>query len=127
MGTDLCQFAHHGAVVTDVDLSAGHLALAQENFRLRGLAGEFIHHDAERLPFEDDSFDVVYSNGVIHHTPNTADVVKEMFRVLRPGGRAIVMVYAENSWHYWNQLVYVLGLNDGLLTTWSMGEIMSRH
>ena len=61
----------HGARVTDVDLAAGHLQLAQENFRLRGLTGRFIHHDAETLPFDDASFDVVYSNGVLHHTPNT--------------------------------------------------------
>jgi len=67
MGTDLAQFAKHGAIVTDVDLSAGHLTLAQENFRLRGLRGTFVHHDAETLPFPDASFDLVYSNGVIHH------------------------------------------------------------
>src|SRR5262245_28090592 len=71
IGTDLAQFARRGADVTDIDLSAGHLTLAQENFRLRGLHGRFIHHDAENLPFDDNSFDVVYSNGVIHHTPNT--------------------------------------------------------
>lgn len=126
MGTDLAQFARNGAHVTDVDLSAGHLALAQENFRLRGLEGRFVHHDAERLPFDDDSFDVVYSNGVIHHTPNTGQVIDEMYRVLKPGGKAIVMVYAENSLHYWRNLVLVLGLRQGLLTTHSMGDIMSR-
>jgi len=127
MGTDLAQFARHGAHVTDIDLSRGHLELARENFKLRGLEGEFIHTDAESVPFADNSFDVVYSNGVIHHTPNTAHVVEEIFRVLRPGGRAIVMVYAENSWHYWLQLVCRLGLYSGLLDKWSMGEIMSRH
>ena len=87
MGTDLLQFAKHGARVTDVDLSSGHLELAKENFKLRGLDGRFVHHDAERLPFEDASFDVVYSNGVLHHTPNTRNVVQEIRRVLRPGGR----------------------------------------
>jgi glycosyltransferase involved in cell wall biosynthesis/ubiquinone/menaquinone biosynthesis C-methylase UbiE len=126
MGTDLAQFASHGAKVTDVDLSAGHLTLARENFRLRGLDGRFIHHDAETLPFPDGSFDLVYSNGVIHHTPNTATAVREMYRVIRPGGRIIVMVYAENSWHYWLKLVWYLGLQHGLLRGYSMGEIMSR-
>ena len=127
MGTDHAQFAKHGAITTDIDLSSGHLALAQENFRLRGLAGTFIHHDAETLPFPDASFDVVYSNGVIHHTPNTQRVVDEIYRVLKPGGKAIVMVYAENSLHYWRNLVTVLGLRQHLLETFSMGEIMSRH
>jgi ubiquinone/menaquinone biosynthesis C-methylase UbiE len=127
LGTDLAQFALHGARVTDLDLSAGHLALARENFKLRGLEGRFVHHDAEQLPFADNSFDVVYSNGVIHHTPNTAQVVREIHRVLKPGGRAIIMVYAENSLHYWRQLFFALGVRQGLLERHSMGEIMSRH
>jgi ubiquinone/menaquinone biosynthesis C-methylase UbiE len=126
MGTDLAQFAAHGAVVTDLDLSAGHLQLAEENLRLRGLGGRFIHHDAEALPFDDGSFDVVYSNGVLHHTPNTVAVVREIHRVLRPGGRAIVMVYAENSLHYWRKLVWGFGVKKALLDRVSMAEIMSR-
>lgn len=126
MGTDLAQFAKHGAYVTDVDLSAGHLALAQENFKLRGLEGRFVHHDAEKLPFDDNSFDVVYSNGVIHHTPNTVQVVRDIYRVLRPGGKAIIMVYAENSLHYWRNLMRDIGIGQGELERYSMGEIMSR-
>jgi ubiquinone/menaquinone biosynthesis C-methylase UbiE len=125
MGTDLAQFAKHGAIVTDVDLSSGHLELAQENFRLRGLPGRFVHHDAEKLPFDDATFDLVYSNGVIHHSPNTEQMVREMWRVLKPGGRAIVMVYAENSLHYWYSQVLGHGLYHGLLADQSMGEIMS--
>jgi len=126
MGTDLAQFATHGAIVTDVDLSAGHLQLAQENFRLRGLTGRFVHHDAESLPFDDDTFDLVYSNGVIHHTPNTKRTVAEMLRVLKPGGRAIVMVYAENSLQYWRNLVWHFGLKNGDLASRSMSDIMSQ-
>ncbi len=126
VGTDLAQFASNGAAVTDVDLAAGHLRLAEENFRLRGLSGRFIHHDAETLPLPDDSFDVVYSNGVLHHTPNTTAVVKEIGRVLKPGGRAIVMLYAEDSLHYWRKLVWESGVKDGWLDRMSMGEIMSR-
>jgi ubiquinone/menaquinone biosynthesis C-methylase UbiE len=126
LGTDLAQFAMHGATVTDVDLAAGHLQLAEENFRLRGLRGRFVHDDAESLPFTDNSFDLVYSNGVLHHTPHTARVVREIHRVLCPGGRAIVMVYAENSWHYWRKLVWLFGVKEGMLERMSMGEIMSR-
>ena len=125
MGTDLAQFAKNGAQVTDLDLSSGHLDLAQENLALRGLTGTFVLHDAETLPFDDNAFDVVYSNGVIHHTPNTRAVVCEMRRVLRPGGRAIVMVYAENSLHYWRNLVWAIGLKEGELKSVSMGQIMS--
>jgi ubiquinone/menaquinone biosynthesis C-methylase UbiE len=126
MGTDLAQFAKHGARVTDVDLSGGHLALAQENLALRGLTGRFVHHDAETLPFEDSSFDVVYSNGVIHHTPHTERVVREIYRVLRPGGRAIVMIYAESSLYYWRNVVLWVALRGEGLLTRSMGDILSR-
>jgi glycosyltransferase involved in cell wall biosynthesis/ubiquinone/menaquinone biosynthesis C-methylase UbiE len=127
MGTDLAQFARHGAIVTDVDLSGGHLQIAQENFRLRGLTGRFVHHDAETLPFDDDTFDIVYSNGVLHHTPNTKRAVGEIFRVLKPGGRAIVMVYAESSLQYWRNLVWHYGMKGGGgLANRSMADIMSR-
>jgi glycosyltransferase involved in cell wall biosynthesis/ubiquinone/menaquinone biosynthesis C-methylase UbiE len=126
MGTDLAQFALHGARVTDVDLSSGHLKLAKENFAARGLEGRFILQDAESLVFDENAFDLVYSNGVIHHTPNTRQVVSEIFRVLRPGGRAIVMVYAENSLFYWRSLVWLIGIKVGQLRKYSMGEILSR-
>ena len=125
IGTDLSQFARHGANVTDLDLSAGHMAHARENFALRGLQARFVHHDAERLPFDDNSFDVVYSNGVLHHTPNTRQVVAEIKRVLRPGGKAIVMMYAEDSLHYWLKLVWQLGMRDKRLLRQSMHDIMS--
>jgi glycosyltransferase involved in cell wall biosynthesis/ubiquinone/menaquinone biosynthesis C-methylase UbiE len=126
MGTDLAQFASHGSHVTDADLSLGHLNLAKENFAHRGLHGEFLQEDAEALTFDDNTFDVVYSNGVLHHTPNTRRVVEEVFRVLKPGGRVIVMVYAEDSLHYWRNLVWNIGLREGHLRKYSMGEIMSR-
>lgn len=127
LGTDLAQFAQAGADVTDYDLSLGHLEHAQENFALRGLAGEFLHGDAEELPFPESSFDLVYSNGVIHHTPDTQRVVDEMHRVLRPGGKVIAMVYAEESLQYWLSLVANQGLRKKQLRLYSMGEIMSRQ
>lgn len=125
LGTDHAQFATNGALTTDLDLSSGHLEHAKRNFRLRGLNGEFRHGDAENMPFADGTFDVVYSNGVIHHTPNTARVVDEMHRVLKPGGRIIIMVYAENSLHYWRNLFYSIGIEQGKLNRVSMGDIMS--
>lgn len=125
MGTDHAQFAKHGAITTDLDLSAGHLEHAKRNFRLRGLTGEFVHGDGENLPFPDNTFDVVYSNGVIHHTPDTIGVVRDMLRVLKPGGKVIIMVYAENSWHYWREQVVRLGIEQGLLARHSMHWVMS--
>ncbi len=126
MGTDLAQFAAAGSFVTDLDLSEGHLRLARENFRLRRLQGSFLHGDAESLPFPDSSFDLVYSNGVLHHIPDTHRVLEEIRRVLRPGGKAIIMVYALWSLHYWYRLFYEIGVEKGELNRRSMHEIMSR-
>lgn len=125
MGTDHAQFAKNGAITTDLDLSSGHLEHARRNFALRGLNGEFVHGDAEAMPFEDCTFDVVYSNGVIHHTPNTKKTIDEIYRVLKPGGKIIIMVYAENSIYYWKSLFYGRGIEAGRLTSSSMGDIMS--
>jgi ubiquinone/menaquinone biosynthesis C-methylase UbiE len=127
MGTDHAQFALAGAVMHDLDLSAGHLKLAQRNFELRGLHGTFHQGDAENMPFEDNTFDLVYSNGVIHHTPQTTRVIGEIFRILKPGGRCIIMVYAEHSLHYWYRLFGAIGVIRGELINTSMGEVMSRY
>src|SRR3954454_16648241 len=126
IGTDHAQFAKAGGIMHDLDLAAGHLELAKRNFELRGLKGTFKHGDGENIPFEDDTFDLVYSNGVIHHTPNPSNVVGEIYRVLKPGGRCIIMVYAENSLHYWRNLFGLIGYKQGDIENASMGEIMAR-
>src|SRR6185312_8029573 len=69
-------------------------------FELFNLPGTFHVADAERLDFPDNSFDIVYSHGVLHHTPDTAGAIREVHRVLRPGGRALVMLYHRNSYNY---------------------------
>jgi SAM-dependent methyltransferase len=78
----------------------GAVALARKCFEVYGLKGEFRTADAEKLDFPDGSFDLVYSHGVLHHTPDTARAVGEVYRVLRPGGRAVVMLYHRNSYNY---------------------------
>jgi SAM-dependent methyltransferase len=100
LGTDGAQFARAGASYTGVDLTEAAVALARRNFELQNLAGEFRTADAENLDFADDSFDLVYSHGVLHHTPDTERAVKEIHRVLRPGGRAVVMLYHRDSYNY---------------------------
>ena len=57
--------------------------------------------DAEKLAFPDGSFDFVWSWGVIHHSSNTERILKEIWRVLRPGGEAIIMVYHRGWWNYY--------------------------
>jgi ubiquinone/menaquinone biosynthesis C-methylase UbiE len=93
LGTDLIQFARAGAKVTGVDLAPRSIELVTRRFALEGLPVDARVADAEALPFADHSFDVVYSFGVLHHTPDTSRAVGEIRRVLKPDGRAIVMLY----------------------------------
>jgi ubiquinone/menaquinone biosynthesis C-methylase UbiE len=100
MGTDGAQFAQAGAHYTGVDLTEAAIELARKRFELSGLEGEFRVADAENLDFADNSFDRVYSHGVLHHTPDTARAVAEIHRVLKAGGRATVMLYHRGSYNY---------------------------
>ncbi len=100
LGTDGAQFARAGADYTGVDLTSAAVDLARRRFELFDLEGNFRTSDAENLDFPDASFDLVYSHGVLHHTPDTARAVHEIHRVLRPGGQAIVMLYHRNSYNY---------------------------
>ena len=95
-GCDLLQFAKHGAHATGIDVTPRHVRLARE--RVRGMA-EVHEADARALPFEDETFDYVYSHGVLHHIKQPRLVVDEIFRVLRPNGRFNVHVYAR--WSYY--------------------------
>ena len=100
LGTDGAQFAKAGARYTGVDLTDAAVELAKQRFELFDLPGTFRVADAERLDFPANSFDLVYSHGVLHHTPDTAAAVREIHRVLRPGGKAVVMLYHRDSYNY---------------------------
>jgi len=97
MGTDLFQFAAAGSHVYGVDLSPAHLEIAQKRFALYNVPANLRLADAENLPFKNETFDAVYSFGVIHHSPDTPKCIAEIHRVLKPGGRAIISVYHKNS------------------------------
>jgi SAM-dependent methyltransferase len=100
LGTDGAQFALAGADYTGVDLTEAAIELAQKRFELFNLPGTFRTADAENLDFADASFDLVYSHGVLHHTPDTERAVREVHRVLKPGGRAVIMLYHRDSYNY---------------------------
>jgi SAM-dependent methyltransferase len=97
VGTDTVRFAREGARIAAVDLSDTAVALTIERLAEEGLDGDVREADAESLPFADASFDVVYSWGVLHHTPDTARAIREVARVLRPSGTARIMLYNSRS------------------------------
>ncbi len=127
MGSDLLQFARGGARCTGIDLTPRSVEITRHRFRLYGAEGDFMISDGERLPFRSESFDVVYSNGVLHHTPDTAGAIREVHRVLRKGGTAKIMLYHRNSLNYWFEIVVRRGLlGFEFVRGRSAEEIMSR-
>lgn len=96
--TDFLQWAKNGAELYGIDLTPEAVAHAQHRLGLYGCSAQEIKvADAENLPFDDDFFDIVYSWGVIHHSPDTPKALKEIIRVLKPAGKAKLMVYNRKS------------------------------
>lgn len=125
-GIDLANFARAGARVTGVDLTPRHVELAQAHLRALQLEGTVVQGDAENLPFANRSFDRVSSNGVLHHTPNMPAALREIHRVLRPGGEARIVLYNRRSLHYWlTQVLWRGVLQRRLLEERSMEGVMA--
>jgi SAM-dependent methyltransferase len=100
LGTDHIQFARAGAKMTGIDLTPRCIDLTRRRFEQEGLESDLRIMDAERLEFDDDSFDAVYSFGVLHHIPSTERAFAEVRRVLRPGGVFLGGLYSRESWFY---------------------------
>lgn len=116
-GSEAECFARAGAHYTAVDLTNAAVSITQRRFQLAKLKGRFVQGDAENLPFADGSFDLVYSHGVLHHTPDTPRTIREVHRVLSPGGRAVIMVYYRDSFNYLVNLGLVRRFRAHLLRT----------
>lgn len=108
LGTDLRLFAKHGMDVVGIDLSHQNAYLTKQGIKALRLQGEVLVADAEHLPFRGLSFDLVYSFGVLHHTPDTRGAIHSLFEVLREGGRAMVVLYHKGLAWYW--IIFRYGL-----------------
>lgn len=111
LGADHEQFAINGAHLVGVDLTARAVEHTRKRLAAQGLSSHLQVADAENLPFADGSFDVVYSWGVLHHSPNTHKAIDEVRRVVRTGGDVRIMVYHKHS-----MVGYMLWIRYGLLT-----------
>ncbi|MBI4132842.1 MAG: class I SAM-dependent methyltransferase [Candidatus Sungbacteria bacterium] len=100
IGTDSINFARSGADLTVTELSGESLRICQKRFEVFGLPAKFYHADAEHLSsaVPVDRFDLVYSFGVIHHTPNPRRAIEEIMKYLGPGSEFRLMLYATWSW-----------------------------
>ncbi|OQA36389.1 MAG: Demethylrebeccamycin-D-glucose O-methyltransferase [Candidatus Dependentiae bacterium ADurb.Bin331] len=97
-GTDFIQWVRSGAQAYGVDLTPESIEHTRQRLMIEQLhAFDLQVADAEQLPYPDNSFDLVYSWGVIHHSPNTEQCLRELVRVVRPGGTIKIMVYNRRS------------------------------
>jgi SAM-dependent methyltransferase len=106
-GTDFIQWLRAGAVASGIDLTPEALANLTHRIEVYGLPRpeRILVADAENLPFASDSFDLGYSFGVLHHSPDTEKAVAELVRVVRPGGEVKIMVYNRHSIYVLNRWV----------------------
>jgi SAM-dependent methyltransferase len=100
MGYDSLEFLKRGVRVTATDLTPAAVAMARRHFELEGVTAEDVREEnALDLSFPDETFDAVWANGVLHATGDTARAIREVHRVLKPGGRAIIShFYRKPSW-----------------------------
>ena len=125
LGADHQQFALSGANLTGIDLTERAIEHTRLRLQSQGLKSSLSVGDAENLLFPDNSFDVVYSWGALHHSPNTPKAIQEVFRVLKPGGVARIMIY-----HKWSVVGFMLWLRYGLLSMKpfrDLDDIYARH
>ena len=125
IGTDTMNFARAGAEVTAVDLSDKSLEVARQRAGVYGLSNiRFCHGNAEELssflPIE--PYDLIYSFGVIHHTPHPERVIEQLHCYSRPGTILKVMVYHRYSW----KALEIL-FRGGHGAFWKFSELLERH
>ena len=101
IGTDAVNFARAGAHYTGLDISEASIELAKKRFDVYNLSGRFITCNAESIDSvldPSEKFDLIYSFGVIHHSPDPVAIINNLPKYLNPGSTAKVMLYAKNSW-----------------------------
>jgi len=125
LGADHQRFAEAGADLYGIDLTERAVEHTRHRLALFGLTSSLAVGDAENLEFPDESFDQVYSWGVLHHSPDTQTAINEVWRVLKPGGGEKIMIY-----HTYSMVGLMLWLRYALLGLKPMtplSEIYSRY
>jgi len=122
MGADYLEWLKAGAQATGVDISSASLERAKLRCEMAGYTPDLRVSDAERLPFPDNTFDIVYSYGVMHHSPDTQQCIREAWRVLKPGGALRIMLY-----HHPSLTGFMLWLRYGWLRGKSLRQSVHDH
>jgi 2-polyprenyl-3-methyl-5-hydroxy-6-metoxy-1,4-benzoquinol methylase len=119
-GIDSMEFARNGALVTATDITDRAIMLTRALAKELGLPVEVMQAPADNLPFENETFDVVYCYGVLHHIPDADRATAEIHRVLKPGGTVMVMLYHKNSLLYAYSIIYLHGIRE----RWLLGSLL---
>jgi len=126
IGTDSINFARAGAQLTAVELSSESLRIAEQRADVMGVADRirFVQANAEELrsALDHEPFDLVYSFGVIHHTPHPERALAEMRALTGPGGTLKLMVYHRRSWK-----VFWIVAKEGRARFWKTDELVAEH
>ncbi len=124
-GAESEQLIRRGARWTGLDLTDESVRRVQIRLELRGLEYDDLWHgSATHIPAPDDSFDLVFSHGVLHHVPDILKAQAEIHRVLRPGGRLVVMLYARRSLNYLLTIKFLR--RAGLIAAWPIRNAVRR-
>ncbi len=126
MGSHAQLLCEAGAVLTAIDITGRAVEQTRRRLALAGLEADVRQADGEHIPVDDGRFDFVWSWGVIHHSANTAAVLGEIRRVLKPGGEARVMVYHRRSIEAWGKVVRG-ALTGKLLKGMSIDDVLTRY
>jgi ubiquinone/menaquinone biosynthesis C-methylase UbiE len=119
-GADAEQIVRRGGIYSGVDLTDESVTRVKMRFRMRGLPYETIGRArALELPFDANTFDIVYSHGVLHHIPEVKKAQAEIARVLKPDGRLIAMLYAKWSLNYLFSIS--VARRFGIMAMWVFG------
>jgi ubiquinone/menaquinone biosynthesis C-methylase UbiE len=126
-GVDSAEFARCGAEVVSVELTSFSVKLTKNLLKEAHVYAHAcaVQASAQRLPFKSESLDCVYCFGVIHHILDAENVLSEIHRVLKVGGKIMAMVYHKDSLLYAYSIIYLRGVKQGLLSKYSQDEILS--
>ncbi|MFH0712178.1 MAG: class I SAM-dependent methyltransferase [archaeon] len=106
VGAASCLFARNGANVTALDITKQAMEITRANAKIQGVKIKMLNQDVEKMTLENKDFDFIFSWGALHHSKNTIKAFENVARILKKGGRGLIMVYNKNSARY-----YINGLN----------------
>jgi ubiquinone/menaquinone biosynthesis C-methylase UbiE len=126
-GIDSAEFARNGAIVVSADFSQIAMETTRNLLKEANLPAQVIQADATALIFEDNTFDCVYSFGVLHHIPHVEKALAEIKRVLKPGGTVMAMLYHRDSLLYGFSIVYLRGIGEKQLEKLTEEELLAKY